>query len=102
VKIELHPEALSEVQEAAVWYERQRRGLGDALLECVNTTLVRILAAPRAMPKHAADVRLRRALVGRFPYAVVFALLDDTVYVVAFAHGRRRPGYWKKRVPHGQ
>ena len=53
---------------------------------------------PSCLPKHPADVRVRRAVVARFPYAVVFVLLGDTVYVVAFAHGRRRYGYWKTRV----
>jgi toxin ParE1/3/4 len=94
VKLELHPDALIDLREAAAWYETQRRGLADAFLARVETALARALAAPLAFPKHPADERLRRVLVARFPYAVVF----DTVYVAAFAHGRRWAGYWKPRI----
>lgn len=98
MRLELHPDALRELREAAVWYETQRAGLGSAFVASVGATVERALDDPLVFPKHPADVRVRRALVARFPYAVVFALLGDTVYVVAFAHGRRRSGYWKTRV----
>jgi hypothetical protein len=35
--------------------------------------------------------------VRRFPYVVVFVMLDDDIRVVAVAHAKRRPAYWKGR-----
>ena len=97
MKLELHPDALIDLREAATWYETRRRGLADVFVAQVEAALARVLAAPLVFPKHPADERLRRALVARFPYAVVFSVRGDVIYVVAFAHGRRRPGYWKGR-----
>jgi toxin ParE1/3/4 len=36
--------------------------------------------------------------MARFPYAVVYSLIDDAVYVLAVAHSRRRPFYWQDRL----
>jgi hypothetical protein len=40
----------------------------------------------------------RRYLLKRYPYAVIYRELDDLIWVVAVAHGKRRPGYWKSRT----
>jgi toxin ParE1/3/4 len=39
----------------------------------------------------------RKYLLRRFPYAVIYRVTDEAIEVVAVAHGRRRPGYWKTR-----
>ena len=41
----------------------------------------------------ARIVRLRR-----FPYVVVYLDLTETVQVIAVAHSKRRPNYWRKRL----
>lgn len=33
-----------------------------------------------------------------FPYGIVYFVRDDEVLVVAYAHERRRPGYWRERL----
>lgn len=40
----------------------------------------------------------RRFLVRKFPYSVVYYLRGDEVGVIALAHHRRRPAYWKSRA----
>ncbi|MDP2232247.1 MAG: type II toxin-antitoxin system RelE/ParE family toxin, partial [Actinomycetota bacterium] len=54
----------------------------------------------RALPGSSPIVRghARRTLMARFPYAVIYSLVDDDVYVLAVAHGRRRPFYWQNRL----
>jgi toxin ParE1/3/4 len=37
----------------------------------------------------------RRLPVGGFPYYVIFEELSDRVEILAIAHNRRRPGYWR-------
>jgi plasmid stabilization system protein ParE len=50
--------------------------------------------APDAPP----GVEARQASVGRFPYRFVFVLRADSVFVLAFAHKRQRPGFWRERL----
>jgi hypothetical protein len=91
-------EARDELFAAAAWYEDQRRGLGDEFLEAIDEVLDRVAAAPLSYPKDRFDERARRALVARFPFAVVFVLHKDDVRVVAFSHAKRLPDYWTRRV----
>jgi plasmid stabilization system protein ParE len=86
-----HPEAEQELEEAADWYESQRDGLGGEFVAAVRAMIVRFLEAPERFPiVHGA----RRALVGRFPYAVVYVASTAGVLIIAVAHLRRRPKYW--------
>ena len=102
-KLSVNREACEELSEAATWYEQQRPGLGDALLSAVGQVLARVQASPNAgVPYHPTrddptELRLRRAPVSGFPYMVVYLVRDDEIRVLAFAHGHRRPGYWRQR-----
>jgi plasmid stabilization system protein ParE len=94
----LEPEARDELLAAADWYEDQRRGLGDEFLDAIDAMVERIAAAPLSFPVDPLDQRARRALVTRFPFAIVFLVVDEDVRIVAFAHAKRLPDYWTKRV----
>jgi toxin ParE1/3/4 len=94
----LEPEAGEELLAAAIWYDDQRPGLGNELLDAVDDVLRQVAAAPLSYPHDRFDGRARRAQVTRFPFAIVFVVHDDDVRVVAFAHAKRLPGYWAKRV----
>jgi len=56
---------------------------------------------PKAAPLVAdpGPDEIRRVAVGRFPYGIVYIVLDDLLWIVALAHSRRRPGYWRDRLP---
>jgi plasmid stabilization system protein ParE len=95
-----HRAAVRELAAAARWYE-ERAGLGAELLDEFEAALDRIMAHPRAWPSMATatDLELRRYLLPRFPYYVVYLVArDGTVHILAFAHVRRRPGYWRRRT----
>ncbi len=48
---------------------------------------------------HPYGRRLRKFTVGdKFPYSIVYAVLADVLFVLAYAHGSRRPGYWRTRA----
>jgi plasmid stabilization system protein ParE len=91
------PEAEEELRAALRWYEAKRPGLGLELIGVVDQALAAIAAMPHRFPVWAADTKYRRAVLRRFPYVVVFEDREDTVEVVALAHVRRRPGYWRER-----
>jgi toxin ParE1/3/4 len=61
----------------------------------------RLLEAPFAASpiiNVPASTGARRVLVKRFPYSIVFIDYKDDLWVVAFAHHHRRPGYWRERL----
>ena len=95
--VQFHPEAEAEMIAAAQFYQERADGLGVRFLESVQAVIRHI----SNFPKSARIVRGRvvRAAVARtFPYSVVYSELGDEVVVLAVAHQRRRPGYWKTRV----
>jgi plasmid stabilization system protein ParE len=75
--------------------------LGSELLDEVQATLPLIGTRPHSFPRLQdvdATLEIRRALLARFPYALVFLVREDEVRVLAVAHAKRRPGYWLSRV----
>ena len=75
--------------------------MGREFLDDVQATLPLVDERPRSFPRlQAVDATLeiRRALLARFPYVLVFLVREDEVRVLAVAHAKRRPGYWLSRV----
>lgn len=94
--ITLHPDADAELTEAARYYELRQSGLGSDLLEEVERALDQILAYPEASQK--IGTRIRRKRLWRFPYNLVYAAYPERIRILAFAHQKRRPYYWRKRL----
>jgi len=88
--------ARQELDDAFVWYERQSSGLGYEFLDEIDRTIHRITAYPDSCSE--LDPGLRRALVNRFPYGLVYGQDVGAVIVVAVAHLHRKPRYWMSRV----
>ena len=99
--VRVDPEAEEEISAGIAWYDRQRTGLGREFLDEVRAA-VRSLATPGPECRPAvgvpAELGVRRKLVRRFPYVVVFVELATAVRVIAVPHAHRRPGYWKDRT----
>ena len=90
-----HPEADAEFEEASLFYESRMPGLGKAFAAEIESTISLIREFPEAgLPIGTSH---RRAVVARFPYSVVYRQYPDFIVVVAVAHQRRRPGYWRRR-----
>lgn len=89
--------ARTELVEAQDWYERESPGLGRRFRAAVDDTVERIRDNPLQFP--IVHRNLRRALLHRFPYALMFVLqADETVTVIACFHGSRAPMVWHKRT----
>lgn len=91
-----HPDAEAELFEAIQYYEDVRIGLGQEFAVEVYSAVQRALAYPRAWMVLEGEVR--RALVRRFPYGVLYSEESDEILVVTVMHLHRAPGYWKERV----
>jgi plasmid stabilization system protein ParE len=91
----LRPAAAADVEDAYAWYEGQRIGLGEEFLAELGATLARVLANPRQYPViHRAT---RRALLHRFPYGILYRVIEEQVLVVACMHAKRDPRRWQAR-----
>jgi len=89
--------AASEEFEAAVrWYEDHRTGLGVEFFDAVSSAMDLIAERPEIGPIDASGVT-RRFLVKRFPYHVVYFITQKQIVVVAIAHLKRHPNYWRGR-----
>ena len=94
--VRFRTEAASDVVLAREWYDGQHPGLGDDFVRSLEQIIVLVAELPEAFPEIA--VRLRRALLGRFPYALYYRLEGDTIDVIGCLHTRRSPGRWRSRV----
>ena len=95
VRVELHPDARSELRLAALWYEERRAGLGDRFVDCVDAAFARLAQFPEAHPiwtnTAQSAMPIRKAGIVEFPYLVAFEVHPAHVLVLAIAHGKRRP-----------
>ena len=99
--VRLSSEAVDELAEAAAWYGECQPGLELEFLAEIEQVLPLIGTSPESFPRLLdlpTDLVIRRALLPRFPYAVVFIDLATEIRVLAVAHAKRRPGYWLNRV----
>ena len=93
--IRFHPEAESEMIDAAAWYESQQTDLGKRFLTCVQDALNKIKLNPTLYAVVESDVR--RCLTKTFPFGVLFRIKPDIIVVMAVMHLHRDPYYWKNR-----
>ena len=99
--VRLAAEARQEILDAASWYDNERRGLGDLFVEALDEALARVARlGPECRPVVGvpAELGVKRVLVRRFPYLVIFIELPRVIRVLAVSHSRRRPGYWRRRL----
>jgi toxin ParE1/3/4 len=93
---EFHPEALSELEDAARYYAKVQQGLEQRFIASVETAIQKLVAQPSAYGILEQDIR--RCLTRVFPYALLYSIEPDTVLIVAVMHCRRKPGYWRSRI----
>ena len=94
-------EASQELEAAALWYEAQRSSLGVTFLAAVDRTVEHLATWPDAgtlVPGVPAHLEVRQMPVVRFPYRIVYLVTPRGLRVLAVAHTRRRPGYWRSRT----
>jgi toxin ParE1/3/4 len=92
----IHSEAIEELDGAISYYEDRKLGLGIDFLAEVEGTIGKIQQNPNLGVAYKVP-RLRRYALARFPFLIFYAELEEFIWVVAIAHGKRRPNYWRKR-----
>lgn len=95
MKIHFLTIAQKEVEEAVAWYNEQSEGLGREFLNELDRAVRRIVTFPLSCPE--IEFGLRRCLLARFPYGLIYGIDQDTLVVLAVAHLHRQPHYWIDR-----
>jgi len=89
-------EASEELEACVNHYNSQRTNLGTEFLAEFERAAERILKLPRAARRIGEDIRSKP--IHRFPFYVLYRLLEDDITIIAVAHRRRRPRYWIGRT----
>lgn len=92
----IHIEAMEELDGAISYYENQNIGLGLDFLSEVEESISKIQQNPNLGTVYKLT-GLLRYIIQRFPFLIFYAEFADFIWVVAIAHGKRRPEYWRKR-----
>lgn len=95
-RLQIHPFAESELKDAKNWYNIQKEDLGNEFIEEVENKLLQIVQNPNRYAKIRKDVR--KAVLKRFPYSIVYSVVNDTVKIYSFFHQSRNPKNWQSRA----
>jgi toxin ParE1/3/4 len=99
VKIQLHPEASAELAAEQAFYEERMPGLGIELEEEIHDALGMIASMPEAWEQWPDLPEVRVFVLDRFPFLLPYWYEVERVVLLAVAHAKRRPGYWRDRLP---
>ena len=94
----LHPEAYAELAAAVEWYESRDSELGDDLEQDVYDAFDLIIERPLAWQGWPGLDEVRVFPMDRFPFLLPYAIRGGDIVVLAIAHAKRRPGYWRGRI----
>jgi plasmid stabilization system protein ParE len=95
-EVRIGEEAEAEYTEALAWYHARSARAAEGFEAAFAEALERIEQSPEQFPP-CDEEGYRFALLGRYPYSLIFRVMGATAQVVAVAHARRRPGYWSRR-----
>ncbi len=90
-----HPAAEAEFYDSVDFYEEIEPGLGYDFLVEVYSAVQRVIKFPEAWP--VFEDKIRRCLLKRFPFGILYSLEGDKIYILAVMHLHREPGNLKLR-----
>lgn len=94
---DIHPLASLELEEAVLFYDHRLPGLGEQFLQTVEKAIEQILLFPGSAP--LVGKTARQKALPRFPYSLFYLFENNAVFILAVAHQKRSPAYWKDRLP---
>jgi plasmid stabilization system protein ParE len=95
-ELSFHPAAIEEAEAAARRYREQSLRAATRFVDEINQVIEKILDSPRRWPLGPRGTR--KTKLPCFPFLVIYREKGDAIQILAIAHGRRRPGYWRNRL----
>ena len=96
MNIEFLPEAKEEFFEAARYYESEAPGVGISFITSVHMAVGKVVEFPLAAQVMRSGIR--KKVLQHFSYNIFYAVEAETIVIVAVAHQRKRPNYWRGRL----
>ncbi len=96
MKYVFHPEALTEYSQAVEFYAERNKELAQDFINSVENAIFKVIEFPRRWPVIKDTVR--RCLTPKFSYAILYAIEEDYILIVAVMHASRKPEYWQERI----
>jgi len=94
--VELHPGAEEDYLHTLAWYRDRNFSTAVKFDDAFWQAIRAIEDAPDRWPVYFSH--FRRYTLHQFPFSIVYRVEPSRLFVLAVAHGRRRPGYWKDRA----
>jgi len=95
-RVLFRPQVVPDLAEAADWYRNSRSGLETEFLRDFQETWSTVERNP--LQYQIVEREMRRAMLRRFPYSVMYVLSDDALLIVGCLHARRNPARWRERL----
>ncbi len=93
--IEIHEAAEAEIAEGADFYDLRSTGLGSTFLDEIERAIRTLSEFPESAPLVRGLVRKKP--IAKFPYSLIYSVRPTVIRVLAVAHHKRRPFYWRSR-----
>ncbi len=96
MQIEFIDLAALELDHAINYYETELSGLGKKFLDEILESTELISRFPQLFPQNSEHTR--RVVLRKFPFNLIYTVLNNKIYIIAVAHQNRAPEYWVDRV----
>lgn len=96
MKYVFHPLALQEYSQSVEYYAQQKIELAQDLINQVENSIFRLIQFPYSYA--IVDKNIRRCLIRKFPYAILYTIEDNCIVILAVMHCHRNPQSWQDRV----
>ena len=95
-QIEFHPSAIREIRDAIQWYRDRDEQVGEEFRSLITAAEELVQRSPESWASYFHETRGFR--FQKFPFVMAYVIRDDTIFIVALAHTKMKPGYWHERL----
>ena len=90
-----HPATSKEIKTSFDWYQKQVKGLGHDFIQELELVFNSVQSLPFTWPKIGQSHR--RFVLSRFPFSLIYEVINEKILVVAIMNNHRKPNYWNDR-----
>jgi plasmid stabilization system protein ParE len=93
--VRVHPDAVRDIEDGITFYLSRSQVAAERFLTEIDESLDLVAEAPERWPLFRAGTR--RFVMSAFPYSIIYRVVGNDIQVLAVAHAKRRPQYWRGR-----
>ena len=93
--VRFHPLAAQEAAAASDWYRERSQQAAIGFVAELDHAIQQVTELPETWPSYEAGTR--RFVFSVYPYSLIYRVTEQEITIVAVAHAKRKPGYWRNR-----